>query len=237
MPVDTSIQLQLHLEPKEPIAVHELTGSLTALTRQYQSYVDDAFDLERPSQARLLVSSVQPGSIDIGFIPDLREAIAATAPFVGQLKVVSGFAEHISKLVNAFKKADGTPESAPDVTVRDCEDAVNIVKPIAEHGGSQTFNVYNGPVLQQNFTITAPEARAIVENASQIKGHLQFPEAERHQRVPLRWFRLEPIWKEVESLESVMIPCLAPDGQRGASCGSQTIAGQQIAGGCATTVT
>jgi hypothetical protein len=47
----------------------------------------------------------------------------------------------------------------------------------------------------------------------------------------------EPIWKEVESLESVMIPCLAPDGQRGASWGSQTIAGQQIAGGCATTVT
>ena len=45
---------------------------------------------------------------------------------------------------------------------------------------------------------------------------------------------LEPIRKEVESLESVMIPCRAPGLERGASCGSRNIVGQRIGGGCAT---
>src|ERR1700704_62512 len=48
--------LQLHLEPSEPIEVSELTGALGALARQNQL-------AKKPSDARLLVSSVAPGSI------------------------------------------------------------------------------------------------------------------------------------------------------------------------------
>jgi hypothetical protein len=33
----------------------------------------------------------------------------------------------------------------------------------------------------------------------------------------------EPIRKEVESVESVVIPCVAPESGRGASCGSRNI--------------
>ena len=36
-------------------------------------------------------------------------------------------------------------------------------------------------------------------------------------------FDLEPIRKEVESVESVVIPCVAPDSGGGASCGSRNI--------------
>ena len=46
-------------------------------------------------------------------------------------------------------------------------------------------------MLQQTFNITAPQARSVIEGASRTKAELQFPEAERHQRVPLRWFRLD----------------------------------------------
>ena len=191
MALETDVQLQLHLEPAEPIAVYELTAALTALWRQYQNFVEVAEFIERPSQAKLLVSSVSPGSIDISFIPDVQDAIAATAPFVGQLKVVSDFAGHVSKLLDKFKSPAKPDGARSGITVKDCDDAINIVKPIAEHGGTQTFNVYKGPVLQQTFYVNAPEGRGIIENAIRSKAELQFPEAERHQRVPLRWFRLD----------------------------------------------
>lgn len=196
MTPDTSIHLQMHLEPKEPIAVYELTASLTALWRQYQKFAIDELDLDKPNQAKLLVSSISPGSIDISFIPDLRDAIAAVAPIIDQVKVVSEFAGHIQNLLGKFtgRHKDELSEATAtvgDASIKDCDDAVNIVKPIAEHGGTQTFNVYKGPVLIQNFSVSAPEARVISQEAAQQKAQLQFPHAERHQRVPLRWFRLD----------------------------------------------
>jgi hypothetical protein len=39
---------------------------------------------------------------------------------------------------------------------------------------------------------------------------------------------LEPIRKEVESVESVVIPCVAPESGRGASCGSRNIERRRI---------
>jgi hypothetical protein len=63
--------LQLHLEPSEPIEVSELTGALGALARQYQGFAVQNQLAKKPSDARLLVSSVAPGSIDISLYPDL----------------------------------------------------------------------------------------------------------------------------------------------------------------------
>ena len=88
------------------------------------------------------------------------------------------------------KDAVGASDKA-DVTVRDCDDAINIVKPIAEHGGSQTFNVYKGPVIQNQIRINSPQARSVVESASRQKAMLQFPQAERKQRVSMIWDRLD----------------------------------------------
>jgi putative transposase len=42
----------------------------------------------------------------------------------------------------------------------------------------------------------------------------------------------EPIRKGVESLESVVIPCAAPESGKGASCGSRTIERPRIGGAC-----
>ena len=77
---DDPAQLQLHIEPQEPIEVYELTAALSALSRQYNLYVDRQRYFEKAGDARLLVSSVSPGSIDINFVPDLSSAIAFAAP-------------------------------------------------------------------------------------------------------------------------------------------------------------
>lgn len=189
---DDVSQLQLHLEPREPIVVYELTGALSALWRQFQFFVESEYILAKGGQPRLLVTSVAPGSIDISFLPDIKDAFAVTAPMVTQLDAVVGFANHIEDLLGRFrgKKTEDSKEGS-EVSIRDCDDAISIVKPVAEHGGSQTFNVYKGPVLQQTFNIDAPDARNIVESAIKERAALQSPQAERRQRVPLVWSRLD----------------------------------------------
>ena len=63
--------LQLHIEPDEPIEVEELTGALGALSRQYQDFATAEGLTGKAGNARLLVSNVSPGSIDINLLPDL----------------------------------------------------------------------------------------------------------------------------------------------------------------------
>ena len=195
-------QLQLHLAPREPIEISELTDALTAIRRQYNLYVERSLKLEKGAQARLLVSSVSPGSIDINLLPQvIQDTAAAVAPVLSQLVVVGQFATKLKSLLDWFsgedsedKGGEGEADSgavSEKITVGDCNDAIAIVKPIAEHGGSQTFNVYNGPVVQQTFSVDAKSARQIQETAVRTRSELQFPEAERHQRVPLIWSRID----------------------------------------------
>ena len=50
-------RLQLHMEPQEPIEISELTGTLGAIARQYQSYALENELASKSTEARLLVSS------------------------------------------------------------------------------------------------------------------------------------------------------------------------------------
>ncbi|WP_038956351.1 hypothetical protein [Bradyrhizobium japonicum] len=186
--------LQLHLEPEEPIEISELTGALTAIARQYQAYAVENELASKNSEARLLVSAVKPGSIDINLVPDLTSMVVMAgpllAPLIDKLELIEKFGKHLKSLIDLFAKKRETT-AGDNITVKDCDDATNIVKPIASHGGSQTFNVINGPVTVQLLTITAQEAASILETAAHEKALLQNPNAEIVQRVPMTWKRLD----------------------------------------------
>jgi hypothetical protein len=125
--------LQLHLEPSEPIEVSELTGALGALARRYQAFAVQNQLAKKPSDARLLVSSVAPGSIDISLYPDLMTHLASVgmfAPLIDKAELIAKFGKALKGLFDLFakKKESGAGE---DISVKDCDDAINIVKPIA----------------------------------------------------------------------------------------------------------
>ena len=166
--------LQLHLEPSEPMEVSELTGALGALARRYQAFAVENQLAKKPSDARLLVSSVAPGSIDISLYPDLVTHLAAMpmlAPLIDKAELIAKFGKALKILLEIFaKKKD---ETGDDVTVKDCDDAINIVKPIANHGGTQTFNTINGGITYNIFTMNGPEASSIMEEALHRKALLQ----------------------------------------------------------------
>jgi hypothetical protein len=184
--------LQLHLEPSEPIEVSELTGALGALARQYQTFAVENRLAKKPSDARLLVSSVAPGSIDISLYPDLVAYLAA-APMLALIEkaeLIAKFGKALKTLFELFAKKKES-EADDEVSVKDCDDAINIVKPIANHGGTQTFNTINGGVTFNILTMNASEASKIMEAAIHQKALLQNSDAEIRQRVPMVWKRLD----------------------------------------------
>jgi hypothetical protein len=112
------------------------------------------------------------------------------APLIDKFELIEKFGKHLKSLIDLFAKKRETT-AGDNISVKDCDDATNIVKPIASHGGSQTFNVINGPVTVQLLTISAREAAAIMETAAHEKALLQNPNAEVRQRVPMVWKRLD----------------------------------------------
>jgi hypothetical protein len=186
-------RLQLHLEPSEPIEVSELTGALGSLSRQYQKFAVLNQLATKPSDARLLVSSVSPGSIDISFYPDLvayLSAIPMLAPLIDKAERIAKFGKLLKGLFEFFSKKK-EQEIDDSISVKDCDDVMNIVKPIANHGGTQTFNTINGGVVMNILTMNEEQASEILEVASQRKALLQNSDAEIQQRVPMVWKRLD----------------------------------------------
>lgn len=178
---------QLHIEPDTPIELSELTGALGAIAHQFEIFALEEGLAARAKDARLLVSSVRPGSIDIGLLPDTATMAGMLAPLVPLGRVV-GFAEKLKKLIDAFRKKEARPEG---ITVRDCEDVAAIVGTVANHGGTQNFNVHNGDVYQTVLSIGGSEAQRIAGNAALFKAQMQFPAADIRQRVAMIWSGLD----------------------------------------------
>ena len=199
--------LQIHIAPEEPIELGELNNSLAALARQYRQYAVGEGYATSARTARLLVSSVSPGSIDIGLLPAIFDNITAEQITAGAgaavggtvlaltkgkevVDAATGFAKSLAQLLNIFKRdgsKTGIAKGERGLTVSDCDDAIAIAGPIKNHGGSQTINVHNGHVYHPVVVIDAADAERIVERANEVKALLKYPEQEVHQRVPLSW--------------------------------------------------
>ena len=176
---------QLHLEPDTPLELGDLTATLSAIARQFEAYALEEGLASRGSDAKLLVSSVRPGSIDIGLLPDVGTYGTLLAPFI-PLKHAAAFALKLKALLDKFRNRD-----AAGITVRDCDDAGAIVNGIAKAGGSQTFNIIQGDVYAPVLVLTASEAREITHNSALKKAELQFPNADTRQRVAMIWDGLD----------------------------------------------
>lgn len=184
----TAPLLQLHLEPDEPIEIGELTASLGALARQYEAFAAEQGIGGKGSEPKLLVASVSPGSIDINFVPELAVAGALVYPLIDQVELLTKFAGQIKKLFEFFKRG---PKPLANVTVKECDDAVNIAAPIANHGGNQTVNIINADVFMPVLVMSAADAKEVVEQATAQRALLQHSRAERRERVAMVWSRLD----------------------------------------------
>jgi len=186
--------LNFHLEPDEPLEVTELTHALASLSRQYQQFTEQEGITSRGSAARLLISNVRPGSIDINFIPGFDDIVSMAVPMVplmwDKYDLLVKFAKRINALLDWFlgKKPQG--ELTSEVTIKDCDDVINIAKPIAQHGGHQTINIHKGDDITNIMNITADDAKKLLTSAANHKAQLQGPIADQKERVAMVWKQL-----------------------------------------------
>jgi len=161
--------------------------ALGSIEHQFEQFVTRA-GLAPAKEAKLLVSSVKPGSIDIGLLPDFATMGTIVAPAMVYSEPVLKFVGSIKDLLDKFKKKDDPEDSTSQ---KDCTDAINIARPIASSGGTQTFNVFKGDVYHPVFQVSGAEAQRIVANATQRKALLEAGESEVAQRVPLVWHGMD----------------------------------------------
>lgn len=180
--------LQIHLEPRQPVDLDHLTAAFGAISRQYQLFIGEATLADKPKDAKLLVSRVAPGSIDIALVPDLLSA-ALIAPLLHRLDLIKKFAEHLRDIIKFFSEKTDTP--AEGITARDCDDVAAIVRPVADRGGQQTFNIVQGDVIINYFQVTPDNALTILDRTAEVKAELQSPDVETRQRVAMIWQRLD----------------------------------------------
>lgn len=183
------VYLQLHLEPDGPLEVSELTAALSAFARQYQAFATTEAADGRPASGRLLVANVAPGSIDINFIPEMLVAVMPLIPqMVDQVGTLAKFANNLKSMIDGFA---GKKATSSEVSVRDCDDVINFVKPTAEHGGVQNISVINDSNVYVSLTVNGDLAKRAIEGAARKRAELQFPQAAPRQRVSMIWKRLD----------------------------------------------
>lgn len=192
---EDGVFLKLHMEPERPVEVSELVGALSSIAREYQIFCSYDPTYFGQSDARLLVSNVSPGSIDINLVPD-HIATAATLFPVVPFTHLKEFAQFIEWLIDGLLDSSKTPgdtkltEIEP-VTIKQCDDAINIAKPIANNGGSQSILVIKDAQVVNVLQMSASEAKRIVNSATKRKAELRAPDVETAERVPMIWSRLD----------------------------------------------
>jgi hypothetical protein len=181
------------MQPNSPIEVGELTDALGSWSRQYQQFALNEGLAERSKDARLLIASVTPGSIIINFVPDSQTAIAMVAPMIPdayhQGQLILKFAKRIKRVLDFFLEETHGVDS-PYISIKDCNDAANIVQPIAQHGGMQSFTTIVGDVHNTIIHITANDAAKILEKSEEKKAQLLLVDGTKAQRVALVWDQL-----------------------------------------------
>lgn len=203
---DIAAFLEYKIEPDSPLEVSELTEALGSLARQYERFATQEGMAEKVRDARLLISHVAPGSIVVNFIPDWATVTAVAAPMVPEAfhraEMVVKFAKRVKSVLDFFLEEKKPSSSSQNITIRDCEDATNIVRPIADHGGQQTFVTINGDVHQNVLTVTATDAVKIIEHAGQHKLKLLAVDGSKAQRVSLVWSQLARNAAKVDAKKS-----------------------------------
>ncbi|MEM8541903.1 MAG: hypothetical protein AAGF25_13190 [Pseudomonadota bacterium] len=182
--------LAIHIEPARQIELPILLKSLGGIGQEYSFFAKHVLGMPRKDDSKLYVGSVKPGSIDVLLQPEFFEAVeqglavmTSNGP-VDATKAMLEFGQRIGILLDKFK---GKP-NPEDVSIKECDNAINIANNTVEAGGTQTINMVNFEgEFRQVYKLEAKDAFDIVSNAIDTKALLTVPTAERRNSVALTW--------------------------------------------------
>lgn len=182
--------IAIHIEPKRPIELPKLLANLASVGSEYQLYSKNILGTSGKDASKLYVGSVKPGSIDIFLQPEFLDmakaglVIATSSGSIDATSAVLDFGKHLTKLLNKFK----SKPNPTDITIRECDNAMNMAQNVVESGGTQTINYINVQGdFQPLYEMDAESAHRVFENAAETKAILKLPAAERLNSQAMLW--------------------------------------------------
>lgn len=124
--------LLVHIRHSKPIELSEFTTCLNAVGNLFSSYVQKEGQSKEMAQAKLYVSKIEEGSIDI----ILKEIVSATfIPFAENANTIFQFAAYLKGIVDYFTKGDG---EKPALTQQECRNLRDVFAVTAGDNNGET---------------------------------------------------------------------------------------------------
>lgn len=166
---------------QQPVELLTLTKSLSAFGEEFKRFILDV--PEAPSELRLYVDEMRPGSIIAELIPALEHI-----DFLLQNKeILAGFMTHWEDVLRLILGLKPKAKKLSPPTLRAARD---FVQPIAKDGSSQ-LNVFHNDNRQTiyQFNFSSSESSAIAHNAEHILAH-QLPAEDRFENEPMVLYQM-----------------------------------------------
>lgn len=173
-----SRKLILKFDNRTPVALDDLTVSLSAIAEAYQDYIVASGKFPPDEGVKLYVHDLRTGSIiaelqaiaqqghllfgDHGVVPTLQSAF-------DHGDTLAGFLGNINDVIQFFL---GTSVSKREPTRREADQIVKFLEPVAKDTGSQLNLQFNGPTHIEaiHFHYNSQQANAVQNSARRYLG-------------------------------------------------------------------
>ena len=133
--------LRIHIKHSQPIEISDFTKTMNGVSGLFSSFAQQNGKSKEEANAKLYVSKIQQGSIDIHLI---EIATTGIIPFMENSNLILDFAKHIKSIYDYYVK--GEP-SRPELSMSDLRNIHDLVSvPSNDRKGTMSVQVINGDV-------------------------------------------------------------------------------------------
>lgn len=182
--VDFERRLEIRINNTKPLALGELTASLTAVGDQFSRFISESMPEGVDASAQLLVREVRAGSM-------VFELVAHSLPYVPLIWEGGALNAWVTQFSATLQWLSGQIGDRPrDLSKQDLRRISSIVRPIAQDNGSQmNLVVSDGGTIVQNFNLSSSQAAKIEKRAADELLALDEPNGHVRTKQLMTWYQ------------------------------------------------
>lgn len=163
--------LRIHIENSQPVEVADFTKTMNAFGALFASFAQKNGKSKEEANAKLYVSKIIEGSIDIHLV---ELATMGIIPFVENSNLILDFAKHIKSIYDYYVKGSSFKPELTPADLRNVHDMVSV--PANDRNGVMSVQVIRGNVegngIQNKSDYEQKEIRSVSDNGDVYKKQL-----------------------------------------------------------------
>lgn len=181
---DDADKLVIEFKNSQPIELHDLTSSLSALANQYRRYVIRE-DLKEETEAKLYVKEVRNGSTVVEMFSYVQSHVGEIKAAIETSKSVIGFGTYLKK---TYSEINEGKKPSTDVTAKDVKDLSQILEPLAKDPKGQTLiHADRGATVRVTINLGSSDANSIQNRATKLVDSMRETEQLEYKNRAFYW--------------------------------------------------